>query len=140
MALKKRSVLILTIGATAIIVATGYVSNYLSQPVCAQRVAGWLYFQPIGACPFYLLTDDQSDAAPTAFDSIGAKYSVIASGVQDATTWPRLSLKTHTSIPFLISIDYFWEREPQIGGGATRWYFGIGGKIIDLGETNEFAT
>ena len=51
-----------------------------------------------------------------------------------------LCIKTRSCIPFVISVDYFWEREAEIGGGGTRQFLCFFGSIIELGESHEFAT
>lgn len=49
-------------------------------------------------------------------------------------------MKTHSLIPFVISVDYFWEREALIGGGAVKWFFCLFGKTMEIGETGRYAT
>ena len=121
----------------AVVATVGWISNANSKALCQQQVGSWLANQPIGGRFFYLLDPDKDEEA--TFKSLAAKYEV-ASKSDGRHTWPRLSMKTHSLIPFLISIDYFWEREFLLGGGATKWYLCFFGKVFEIGETNEFAT
>src|SRR5580692_1133809 len=109
--------------AIILLIATlGWISNSISKTACLKQVGSWLCNQPIGGGFFYLLDPDNDIDVRATLDSMGAVYDVIGSKSQGARTWPRISLKTHSLIPFLISVDYFWEREALIGGGATKWY------------------
>ena len=134
-----RSRLFIALAAVAVMATVGWISNANSKAFCRQQVGSWLFAQPIGGRVFYLLDPDEDEEMRATFRSIGATYSV-ASDPNDPKAWPRLSMKTHSLIPFVISVDYFWEREALIGGGGTKWFFCLFGKIVEIGETNEYST
>jgi hypothetical protein len=90
--------------------------------------------------PSTLLDPGEDEEVRATFSSIGATYSVLAFNSNDPKNWPRLSMKTHSFIPFVVSVDYFWEREAQIGGDATKWFFCLFGKVFEIGETNKYST
>jgi hypothetical protein len=123
-----------------LVAAMGWISNANSKALCQQRVGSWLYTQAIGGEFFYLLDPNEDEEVRATFRSIDAPYSVLTSNSHDSKTWPRLAMKTHSLIPFVISVDYFWEREAEIGGGATKWFVCFFGKVVEIGETNEYAT
>jgi hypothetical protein len=122
------------------VATVGWISNVISRATCQQQVGSWLLTRGIGVRFFYLLDSDEDKGTRAAFDSMGATYSVLGSNSHSPNTWPRLSMKTHTLVPFFISVDYFWEREAEIGGGATKWFVCVFGRVVEIGETNEFAT
>ncbi len=130
----------LTVTIVGGVIAAGYVSNALSKPSCQQQVGFWLADGPLGGRFFYLLDQDEDKDVRAMFASLGARYSVLSFNSDDPNTWPRLSLRTHTLIPFLVSVDYSWEREAEIGGGATKWFFCFFGAIVEVGETNGFVS
>jgi len=124
----------------ALAATVGWISNAYSKVLCQQTVAAWLFNEPIGGRSFYLIDAASDRDAGDVFDSIKATYSVLPAGPHAANTWPRLAMKTHTWIPFVVSVDYFWEREFLIGGGATKRFLCFFGTVVYLGETDEFAT
>lgn len=117
----------------------GWLSNAFSTTVCQQRVGKWLFVDVVGERPFFLV-NAQDEQASAAFDSIGASYSSLPVDANHPSTWPRISMKSHAVIPFLVSVDYFWEREPLLGGGATKWFFCFFGLCGEIGETDRFST
>jgi hypothetical protein len=137
---RRRLTQVLIVLPVAVMVTVGWISNATSKAACRQQVGSWLFAQPIGGRFFYLLDPDEDEEVRATFRSIGATYSVLAPDSNGPKTWPRLSMKTHSLIPFVISVDYFWEREAQIGGGATKWFFCFFGKVVEIGETNEYVT
>ena len=112
--------LFLSLAFLALPAIAGWISNANSKAFCQRRIGSWLFTQPIGGRFFYLLDPDEDADVRSTFDSMDATYSVLGFDSADPETWPRLSIKTHTLIPFFISIDYFWEREAECGGGATK--------------------
>src|SRR5260370_42084419 len=120
--------------------SVGWISNANSKASCQRQIGSWLFTQPIGGRFFYLLDPDADEEVRAMFKSMGADYSVLASKSDDPTAWPRLSVKARTFIPFVISVDYFWEREPEIGDGATRWFLCFFGRVVEIGETSRYST
>jgi hypothetical protein len=131
---------LITLGVLVMIAIVGWISSAVSKPSCQQQVGSWLFAHPIGGRCFYLLDADGDKNVRATFESIGATYSVVAPNTDDPRAWPRLSMKTHAVIPFLVSVDYFWEREAEIGAGATRWFFCLFGTAVEIGETRGYAT
>ena len=118
----------------------GWLSNATSIVACQQQVGSWLWNQPVAGRFFYLLDPSEDGVVRETFTSLGAEYTPLASHSNDPKTWPRLSMKTRWLIPFLISVDYFWEREAEIGGGGTKWFICLFGRVVPLEATNEYAT
>ena len=130
----------IAIAVVAAVSIVGWLSNANSKAYCRQQVGSWLFTQPIGGNFFYLLDRDEDEEVRAMFRSMGAEFSVLGIDSDGPKTWPRLSVKTHTLIPFIISVDYFWEREPEIGGGATRWFLCFFGRVLEIGETSRYST
>src|ERR1700730_9267903 len=128
------------LAVVAVVAPVGWISNAYSKAFCRQQVGSWLFTQPIGGRFFYLLDPEEDEEVRATFMSIGTTYSVLASNSDDPKTWPRLSMNTHSLIPFVFSLVYFLYREPEIGGGATKWFFGLFGKVVEIGETNKYST
>lgn len=130
----------LTLALAGMAVLAGYVSNAISRPVCERTVASWLVLTFTGGEPFYLLHCEQDPAARAAFAAVGAPYRAVPPGTDLPETWPHLEMKAHAWLPFFISVDYFWERQPEVGCGARKWYLGLFGWVVEIGETNHYAT
>jgi hypothetical protein len=78
--------------------------------------------------------------AQAAFDAVNASYSVINSNPDEPRAYPRVVMTTKTYVPFFILIDYQWEREAEVGGGASNWFSCFFGKIIMRAETDRWVT
>jgi hypothetical protein len=130
----------ITLAVVAVASTVGWISNAASRAACQQQVGSWIFSHPVGGRHFHLLDPDEDKSVRASFSSVGASYSVLASDSDDPKTWPRVSMQAHSLIPFVISVDYFWEREAEIGGGATKWFLCLFGKTVEIGETNEYAT
>jgi hypothetical protein len=137
---KRHKGVFLVLAGLALVAAAGWLSNAGSKAACRQQVGSWLFTDWLAGQPFYLLDADGDRDVWATFDSIGATYSVLPAHSDDPKTWPRLSLKTHAWIPFVISVDYFWEREVLIGGGGTKWFLCLFGRVVEIGDTNQYAT
>ena len=131
---------ILTLAAAGMLVFAGWVSNAVSQSKCRQLIAVWLFNDAIERRPFYLPNQDDGDDLRAAFHEVGATYTVLPSQSRSPGKWPCLSIKTNILIPFFVSVNYCWEREAEIGGGATRWYLSFFGEAIEIGEANRYET
>ena len=112
----------------------------MSKASCQQQVGSWLFTEPIRGRFFHLLDLDDDEDVRGTFKSIGARFSVLNVDSDDPKTWPRLSMDTNCLTPFVVSVDYFWEREAETGGGATKWFLCLFGKIVEIGESNQYST
>lgn len=121
------------------IVSTGYISNAFSKAACEQRMASHL-MKYVGNRPFYLLLEGDEQRARNAFDSLHANYTVAPYNPRENINWPYARLEATGYLPFLISVDYAWEREAELGGGATRWYFNFFGSVVEIGDSFEWST
>jgi hypothetical protein len=132
--------LFFTIPVVALLGIAGWLSTASSRSFCQRTVGSWLLTEGIGSRPFYLLDADADKDVRATFDSLGATYWVHAPDPHDPAAWPRLALKSHTAIPFFVAVDYFWEREADLGGGGTRWFFCYFGRVVEIGDTDRFST
>jgi hypothetical protein len=128
------------IGAIGFLMVAGWVSNACSASNCSRPIAVGLYNDYLGRRPFYLPAQDDGADLRAAFQEVGANYTAIPSRSRSPGKWPCLSIKTNCVIPFFVSVDYFWEREAEIGGGASKWFFCFFGHVTEISETDEFQT
>jgi hypothetical protein len=115
----------------------GWASNAASQAACEQRVALPLAAGPLSGSPFFLDCPEHADDVAAALRTAGATVRVPTNA---SDSFPRLTLKSHSLIPFVISVDYLWEREGEIGGGATKWFVCFFGRTSEIGEMGHYAT
>jgi hypothetical protein len=50
----------------------------------------------------------------------------------------RVSADRRSAGWIIVSIDYRWELEGEIGAGATRWFFCIFGRAFAIDETGRY--
>lgn len=136
---RRRKWALIAIVVLTIVASLGWVSNANSKAYC-QRIVGTELLTYIGQRGFFLLAPRGDIDARATFDSLDAQYLSLDINSDDPKTWPRLSMKTSCVIPFFVSVDYFWEREAEIGGGATKWFFCLFGMVFEIGDASEFAT
>jgi hypothetical protein len=117
----------------------GWWSNSHCREQCRTSTAFWLYQDYLGSRPFYIVADRSDDDLQDMFLNAGVK---VAGNVNHDDPWayPRLYVGTRSNIPFVVEVDYFWERGALIGGGGTKRFLCLFGRIGELEETNRFAT
>jgi hypothetical protein len=122
-----------------VILGVGIISNIVAKQHCQRDTARWLVDHPLCGEPFYLLDKGDYKQVRGTLDSIGAVYQTTVRERED-NSYPRAHLRTKILVPFLVQVDYFWEREAEIGGGGTRTYICFFGSIYFVGEINRFST
>ena len=132
MSKRKRRALVVTAVLGAGAVLAGYVSNAVSRTECERTVASWLVARPLGGRFFFLQSAEGDPGVRKTLDALGARYAPADAGHE---AWPRMRMRTHAALPFVVWIDYEWERGPEIGAGGRRWFFCWFGHTRDLGET-----
>jgi hypothetical protein len=130
----------IAVASLAVVIGMGWISNALSKAACRQQVGLWLFKHSLGGRSFYLLDPNDDKDVRATFDSVGAQYTRLASISGNPQAWPRLAMKTNSLIPFLVGVDYFWERQPEVGAGGTKWFFCVFGTVYEIGESGRYAT
>jgi hypothetical protein len=141
---KLRLILIVLLAEAAFIVA-GFTSNTCGMRECERRVARWLAEDVMRGEPFYILEEDAAPEMLEVFDSVGAQYVVYRKddpeplpqgNCYEGGPFPWANLKpAHSTMPFVISVEWGWVYEPQYGTGHTRRFFCLFGLIIELWDT-----
>jgi len=123
------------------LVISGYISNAISKPYCEKQMTLVLVnrVSTRGFC-YLRVGDNNSNTTEVALQSIGASYSLIKTDPHLSQSYPWIAMDINSIIPFFLRIDHAWEREAEIGGGGTIWYFCFFGTARPLGQTKTFVT
>jgi hypothetical protein len=128
-----RAVVLVLVGA-ALFVGAGYLSNAMCKPSCQDQFVTWLSREPLGGDSFYLVERGPQPDIKAALGSIDAPYHVIQSSSGASNRWPRVTISTEASRPFLIGISYRVEGDWGERRAGTKFYFCFLGGAFELGE------
>jgi hypothetical protein len=136
---RSRSALYL-LAAALLAAGIGWASNAASLLTCQRQVAFPLIEGPLADSSFFLDCHDRAEELAVELRSAGAIVRSSSAAADAYEPFPRMTLDSHASIPFFVSIDYRWELEGEVGAGATRWFLCFFGRAFAIGETGRYVT
>jgi hypothetical protein len=106
---KRRVVVVLVILLVLVLlIPAGYLSTAMSMSRCYRAVAQVVSHDLTQGQYFYLEVDADEAAARAAFDSVGARYSLLPADPSGELRFPRLRIWTDRTTPFTVSIKYLF--------------------------------
>ena len=143
--IRKKSInrgIIVSISLGIFFYACGYISNRMSVETCERRTiqdlcqSRWIKT----GTQIKVLPNRRAEKTSQWLTKLNVTHVLLTeeqvegvkkSGVSSRIYFPWINIgETHTYFPFIVSVEYGWVAEPQIGSGGSKRYFCLFGCVI----------
>ena len=107
---------------SGLLAGLGLASSSVSCHSCEIKTARWLSGTVRSGTKFFVRHDEADPRRLAIWNEAGAAYRIHDPQKDGPKHFPWCSIGRTQSWPFLVSVEYGWVREAQVGDGGKLWY------------------